>query len=272
MSRTEYYTTEAMDWSASASQVSDDGSWRSDFLAEPPVTYVAGRSHHTRWNGAVLGPALRSPETSNARVARLGNQLLVDVLTLYSDGDDHLGFSSTQTGTTRVYQDGILIGESDQLPAFALVDVPPEPADYRVEVEALRGGGAELSSEMSVTWRFRSDHVSDEEVTAVPVLAVRFSPRLDEYNRAPAGRLFLLPITVARQGGVPAAPLRRLSLSISHDGGQSWHQAPVLRFGDVAVALVHHPHRAGTVSLRASAEDDDGTSVEQTIRDAYRIR
>ncbi len=212
MNRTEYYTTEAMDWEVHASQVSDDGAWRSDFLTVPPVTYVAGRRHHTRWNGAVLGPAVRSPETSSARVARLGNQLLVDLLTLYSDGADHLGFSSTQSGTTRVYRDGTLIGESDQQPAFALVDVLPEPAAYRVEVEALRGGGAELSSEMRVTWTFRSGHVSDEEVTAVPVLAVRFSPRLDEYNRAPAGRLFPIPITVQRQGGVPAAPLRCLAV------------------------------------------------------------
>ena len=38
MNRTEYYTTEAMDWEVHASQVSDDGAWRSDFLTVPPVT------------------------------------------------------------------------------------------------------------------------------------------------------------------------------------------------------------------------------------------
>ena len=103
-------------------------------------------------------------------------------------------------------------------------------------------------------------------------MVVRFAPGLDEHNRARAGRPFAIPLSISRQEGAPAAPLRSVTMQASYDRGHTWRAAQVWRMGDHAVALVHHPDGEGLVSLRATAVDEGGNSVEQTIRDAYRLR
>ena len=100
-------------------------------------------------------------------------------------------------------------------------------------------------------------------------MAVRFAPALDELNRAPAGRLFAIPVSLSHQPGAPVSPLRNMTVSASYDGGATWQPAFLIRFGDQAIAVLHHPGGDGTVALRATAEDEDGNAVEQTIRDAY---
>ena len=83
---------------------------------------------------------------------------------------------------------------------------------------------------------------------------------------------FLIPISIARQIDAPAPALRRLTVEASYDGGTVWKRALVLRLGDQAIALLHHPDGDGRVSLRAVAVDRDDNAVEQTIRDAYHLR
>lgn len=57
---------------------------------------------------------------------------------------------------------------------------------------------------------------------------------------------------------------------MSYDDGQTWHHAPVTAHGDKHTVTVTHPAGAGYVSLRATAEDHRGNTVEQTMIHAYR--
>jgi hypothetical protein len=199
----------------------------------------------------------------------LGDSILLTAPGYYSDRANHHGFSYEETGSARLLRDGEPVGESDS-PSFAYFPVPPGAADYRLEVQSIRGGDAELSTQVDLAWTFRSSSSGD---FALPTLAVRFRPELDDRNGAPAGEPFVLPIVISRQEEASAAPIERLRVDVSYDRGQRWRPVTVVRFGDHALATFDHPRRSGgTVSLRARAADEDGNTVEQTILDAYRLR
>jgi hypothetical protein len=136
-------------------------------------------------------------------------------------------------------------------------------------VEVSAGTGDEripLSTSVDVAWTFRSGHLDGTE--PLPVSVVRFTPRLDQHNTAPAGRGYLIPVEVQGQPGSDAAKVKRLTVAVSFDDGDSWRRVPVIagRF-----ALVDHPAEAGFVSLRANATDRAGNTVEQTVIRAYAI-
>lgn len=101
-------------------------------------------------------------------------------------------------------------------------------------------------------------------------MAVHFQPTLDDHNRARAGR-FVLPITVQRQPGAPAAEVKALQVETSTDDGKSWQAAKVVRRGDGWQTTVTNPS-GGAVSLRAKASDSNGNEVTQTFIRGYRVR
>jgi hypothetical protein len=169
-------------------------------------------------------------------------------------------------GSIAVSRDGTLIAQGPW-PEGVIVDVPPEAANYRVEVEAARDQQYPISTHHSLAWTFRSGHVDEGTWTPLPVSVVRFTPRLDANHAAPAGRAFPVPVSVDPQPGSDAAPLADLTVEYSYDDGETWQQAPV-RGG---LIILHHPTGEGFVSLRATASDTDGNSVEQTIIRSYRF-
>jgi hypothetical protein len=191
---------------------------------------------------------------------------------VYNDfSADHQGFSREDTGRTSLYMDGELIGETERagLGEFGVVDAD---AEYRLEVSGARPSYAEVSTEVSATWTFRSAHVPDVEFTPLPVMAIRFGPDLDENNAAKAGQAFPLPVWVQRQARTTPAQVRDLDVEVSYDDGASWRPVPLSRVGSVGLALLQHPADATFVSLRAAATDSAGNSVRQTILRAYRLR
>ncbi len=271
--RVHYLSTEEVSWAQDFREWNlVDFPWRWTLRNASFERYEAGGRYRARWNDAVLGPDVSYPEGPGLWMTRLGDEIDVRVSNaLRRDRDGHLGKPTSETGHTRLFRDGSLIGETD-VPGRGLFAVPPDPGEYRVEVESIRGEPEQLSTQVNAAWTFRSQEVTSDEPAPLPLLAVRFAPHLDGLNSAPSGRLFLIAIELSRHTGAPTAPLHDLTVDASYDGGQSWSPALVLRLGDVAIALVHHPAGAGLVSLRAVAVDRDDNRVEQTILGAYRLR
>ncbi|MFI9007792.1 S8 family serine peptidase [Actinosynnema sp. NPDC053489] len=257
--------------------------WHGDFLqmpaphAYPPQSYQAtarprrftpGRAVAERWNAAVFGPAF--PES--ARVAewagRLGDGVAVSV-PLFTDQDaNHYGHSETTAARTTLSRDGVLLGESPYAGSVSGV-LPPEEGTYLVHAEAERVG---LSSRVVADWSFTSRHVAGAEPAALPLLAVRFAPSLDADNRAAAGRPFVIPVSVRRNGVTGVADVARPVVQVSFDDGASWRPVPLVGSGGRWLAAVAHPAGARFVSLRARARDAAGNSVDQTIIRAYGLR
>lgn len=129
--------------------------------------------------------------------------------------------------------------------------------------EATRTGHAQ-ATKVSATWTFQG--APKAGVSQYPVSAVRFTPTLDANGAAPRGP-FLLPVSIQDQPGT-SSKQRLQSLQVSYDQGATWKPAPVAG----GYAVLNHPDNAKSVSLKATAADRAGNSVEQTIIDAYLLR
>jgi hypothetical protein len=150
--------------------------------------------------------------------------------------------------------------------------VAPERATYTLRTTADRSAVARLSTQVSAEWTFTSAHVDGEEPAALPLLAVRFAPNLDDHNAAPAGRRFTIPVTVERNGTTgEVGKVHTPTVEVSYDDGRTWRRAPVKRDHDGWRATVDHPRNAEFVSLRSTVTGSGGDAQRQTIIRAYAL-
>jgi subtilisin family serine protease len=264
--RTEYVNTDGgLTWGGEFSQqlppVGDDWpEWLSG-SSSPATRLEPGATYRQEWNRAVFAPSVAGDIDA---AVRAGDVIGVG-LPLFSEGSGNLGSSVTDTARVALYSGDRLIGENaDQWGEF---EVPAADAPYRLEVSATRGAPFRLSTAVSATWTFRSA-TGDARL---PLSTVRFSPRLDDRNAAPAGRAFTVPVTVERQKGSAATRNRVLGAEVSYDDGRTWRPAAVSGSGDRRTLRVTHPAGTGFVSLRVNATDTAGNTVTQTVIRAYAI-
>ncbi|MGN9909586.1 S8 family serine peptidase [Phytohabitans sp. LJ34] len=261
--RTEYYNVEGrVRWFRSFDEMTTDQYVTS--TVAPPAAYRAGQPYQEQWSRGVFGPTVASPSYEHQWVTRRGDTLLV-LAPLYGDAAGRAGYSSIAAGQITLYRSAERVASVDEL--TAQFEVPPEPADYRLEMSAERSGPATLSTRVSVAWTFRSSHVSGEAAARLPLSTVRFAPRVDEENAAPAGQATTIPVTVVAQPDSAAGPNRSLAVEVSYDDGATWAPAPVA----AGQATVTHPAGDGYVSLRATAVDSAGNTVTQTVIRAYKL-
>jgi hypothetical protein len=239
-------------------------------MEQPAVRYRARRTYQQQWNSAVFGPSVANAPTWSPQpwASRTGDTILAAV-PLYSDGRGNAGFSLVTKGRTALYRNNTLVGETTE--GYGLFEVPAGRAAYRIEESAERGAPHTLSTRVSATWTFTSEHVDGDTTKRLPLSSVRFSPRLDQLNTAPVNRTFDIPVTVDRQATSSAAPNRSLTVQVSYDDGRTWQKVSLRGDGDHRTASVRHPNAAGFVSLRAEATDTAGNTVTQTVIRAYRI-
>ncbi|MEH1102549.1 S8 family serine peptidase [Micromonospora sp. CPCC 205561] len=265
--RVEHYNTKGVRWSSELDfGVPADDGWLDlkAMLVSEARSLRPGRHYRESWNSAPYGPSFPGPG-----ITRQGDRIEVS-LPLHSDAEGHAGGSVADTARTALYRDGVLVGESPD-PAYGAFDVPPGAADYRLEVLSKRSF-TDLATEVAATWTFRSRHVAGDDPAALPASVIRFAPRLDRENAAPAGRSFVIPVQVRRQPGAPSARTAALTVDASYDGGKTWQPAVVRPGGDGWTATVRHPAGPGHVSLRATARDAAGNTVTQRVIQAYRLR
>ncbi|MGO1051979.1 S8 family peptidase [Crossiella sp. CA198] len=253
---TEFYGGENADWSR---RLSLPGENHQSFTGAVK-SYSPGRTYAESLYRGVFGPAL--PDTRDDLWVQQRGDLMVVALPLFSDGAGNAGFSATSSASTKLYRDGQLFGETRDAGVGRFV-IPAGRATYRVTTEATRTGHTQATKVMG-SWTFQGDRTPG--VTQHPVSAVRFTPALDDAGSAPRG-LFALPVSVENQAGTSSRQ-RLQVVQVSYDQGATWKTAPVLG----GRALLYHPDNAKSVSLRATAADQAGNSVDQTIIDAYLLR
>jgi subtilisin family serine protease len=237
-----------------------------------------------RWGMAVFGPAFPvNREDAGPWAGRYRDELAVAIPTFTDQAANHYGHSQVDSGRTELYRDGVKLAESAMDGGLGAT-VPPEPGTYRLHTEAVRTSYSELSTTVTVDWTFRSQHVTGPsrsggvknvmppEFQPLSLMAVRFAPSLDDWNQAPAGRRFALPVYVQQQRGASFGRLNELSVQASFDDGATWQPVRLHGHGLQRFALVDHPRGAGFVSLKATAADSNGNRVEQTIVRAYKLR
>ncbi|GAB7047400.1 S8 family serine peptidase [Catenuloplanes indicus JCM 9534] len=265
--RTEFYNADhGVRWGSFFQEAVVEDGFVSPYYLQfgPPVGYRPGRTVTEQFNKAVFGPSF--PDMGFPQTGRQGDDMFI-APPMYGDGAGREGYSAVRTASkTTLYRNGELVGSVDD--TGGSFTVPPDAADYRVEITSTLGTPGRLSTSQAATWTFPSAHTDPAGFTALPMSAVVFTPAVNDESVAPKGRAFAVPVRVDRQEGSAAAPNRSLTVEASFDDGRTWARVPVR---DGAVQL-RHPDRAGFVSLRAVAVDQAGNTVSQTMIRAYEIR
>ncbi|MFD0819095.1 S8 family serine peptidase, partial [Micromonospora zhanjiangensis] len=259
--RTEYYTPGT--WRISVGD--DDVEGRA--LAR--VDLRAGNNPALVWGKAVMGPAVAGADPANPWVSRKDD--VVDVaLPVFTDAAGHPIVDSGYplTGTTSLYRDGKLVGTVDG-PGSGQFGVPSGAAGYRLTTQVQHNSPSwSLSTTVSGSWTFRSG--TEATRRALPLLGVSLDAPVDLRNTVPVGERQPVRISVHRQAESAAPAITALTVEVSSDDGRTWRRVPVVREGGSWQARVPHD-RAGFVSLRTSAADTDGNTVQQTVVRAYRV-
>jgi hypothetical protein len=267
--KTAYYYGKGARWAGSATQIDAvTAATQSALQSHAAQAYEAGKSYVQTWNQAPFAPALVEGLTT---MARRGNQLVL-APALFSDQAGHAGATTEQQLTTysaRLFRNGEPVFKTGD-PAESVVSVPAGAATYRFETVTTRDAIG-FSTHMEAAWTFRSVPVDAGTMQDLPVLMLRFEPRLDAYNLAAPGP-FLLPVSVQGQPGLPAPHVRKLAVQVSYDDGKTWASAPVHPTGGNRWAVrLRHPHGATHVSLRGTAADRSGSQVDLTVVRAYAL-
>ncbi|GAA1383987.1 S8 family serine peptidase [Catellatospora chokoriensis] len=223
--------------------------------------YRADRSYLERWNRPVFAPSLSDGVLGG--VTRTGDTLTMDI-GLYGDGAGRPGRSQTDSVSGTLHRDGVKLADLDGA-EYAEIALPAQDGRYRLELRAERGARFALFTRTQIAWTFRSGHVSGTALP-LPLSAIRWTPALDRFGTAPAGRLSAVPVTVLPQAGSTAGAVTSLSVQASFDDGTTWQNVSVKD----GCAWVRHPSGSGFVSLRAQAATADGSTVEVTVIRAYR--
>jgi subtilisin family serine protease len=245
---------------------SHDEEYTQNFLVDgAPARYVPGQSYESRWNEPVFIAQVPDAQAFNPYVHRQGDVLQL-VAAIYSDRAGHTGYVESE-GLARLYRNGELFAEDSRFGDGGIFEVPPEPASYRFELDTSQSL-FELTTQQRLVWTFQSAHVEPDAIVRPPVLTARFEPVLSASGRAPRGA-FCLPFRIVRNGQGTARDVGAPGLEVSYDDGASWTAAVVRKAGQGFEALLDHPAGAAYVSLRASAQDADGNTGEQTLIRAY---
>jgi subtilisin family serine protease len=247
-----------------------------------PVALRQGEEKHVRMFGAPFGPELTTPPTSRQDgepvpyAYREGDELTLAV-PMFADNDpaDASSFHPTDRGSTVVYAGGREIGRRDDLAGLGTFDLPAGPGTFRVVADANRPASLlqepALSTRTRAEWTFEAPAGTPERV-ALPFLDIRWDLPLDDHNRAPRGAL-LGGLTVATQPGARAAEVRSVTVEVSYDDGRTWRGAVVDHAdGRFRVRLPDGGAPGGYASLRATATDDAGGAVTETVVRAYALR
>ncbi|MEV6712451.1 S8 family serine peptidase [Lentzea sp. NPDC051208] len=254
----DYVNTEDVRWQSAIMTRHANGA--QERITSATRTYRAGKTYEEREVRPVFSPGL--PEAEYGFLERYGTQFYVSP-PMTSDGTHGDGTSTVDTARAALYRNGVLLGETDT-PGGLFSGVPLPQGDFRAEVSLDRSSQFEFSTKVSAAWNFKSQG-TEGEIVAPSLPVVKFEPRLDADGAVPAGTLQRVGLLTQSQGD--AGRVRVTGVEYSHDDGKSWRRAGVVGNS----ALIYHPAGAKWTSLKATAKDANGHTVELTVIRAYKV-
>ncbi|MFJ5304242.1 S8 family peptidase [Streptomyces sp. NPDC088350] len=269
--QTDYVTTEsALSWGFIVTQDSPTLREEAKYYS-PERRYRPGRTYRTSYGVGVFGPGVGLAEGRSSfggdgwGLFRTGNSLNMS-LPLYTDGLGHPGGTGLRFGgsaRTTLVADGSTLLASASPPTIRNVAVPAGDVGYTLSTDLTQATQyTDVSARIISTWTFRSATVASG-TERIPLLNVRYSPRLATDTSAPAGRPVRVPVTVeGARGGV-----RSLTVEVSYDEGKTWQRAASTA-GDIRLRPATG---VSSVSLRAKVVDCRGNTAEQTIIRAFKV-
>ncbi|MFI1487459.1 S8 family serine peptidase [Streptomyces sp. NPDC020747] len=237
----------------------------------PERRYRAGGSYRTSYGVGVFGPGFGLGEGRDSLggrgwgLFRTGNQLDMSI-PLYTDTAGHPGSTGLRFGgraRTTLVAGGTTLVDTAFPTSIGNVAVPAGDIGYVLSTDLTQAAQyTSLSPRIVSTWTFRSAAVASG-TQRIPLLNIRYTPRLTTDTGAPAGRPVLVPVSVE---GVRAG-IRSLTVEVSYDEGGTWQRVPRTA-GRIQLLP---PDDAVSVSLRAKVRDGKGNTADQTIIRAFKV-
>ncbi|MET8040042.1 S8 family serine peptidase [Micromonospora sp. NPDC005215] len=239
-----------------------------------PTAYRAGSVQEERWFGPVQRPRLLTTST----VFRGDGDAISALIPGWGDsGTAHEGSTSGNPAvdnSLRLYQGDTLVGEANRYqPMMASGTLSPEPLPYRLVSQNRRDAWAgPYSTATRTEWGFTSGRISPGTLWWNPSL-IQLDYAVDTDVDGRAKRNADITVTALHlPTATEASAIRTVTLDVSYDDGVSWHHAKLQHKGDGWRARIDAPRTAGFVTLRTTARDARGNSVEQSITRAFGLR
>ncbi|GAA3614220.1 hypothetical protein GCM10022223_33070 [Kineosporia mesophila] len=256
-------------------------------------TLPAGASSEQVWFRGPLTPGIPdyhptksiSGITPFCSFCRAGRRMAL-VLNTGLDAAGNLNENYQNPGSSQLYRNGKLIasGKDRQL---LLAAVSPGRATYRAVFDVDRSmESAKLASHSRSVYTFASKKATTgripsgfvcligkkSECQTLPVLQAHLDLPLDDHNELPIGHS-PISLHLAQVQNAPASPIITAGLKIRPAGSTRWTTVALASQGDGTFTGVVDTGKAGsTVDIQLTGSDRAGSTVSQTITNAYAIR
>ncbi len=250
-------------WTTHFGEIDPAGSSPDDQIAQmigPIRQYTAGRTYHERFFGAPF-----SFETYNTLRTR-------DWMSIYSDfmmdADGNRALIDA-TGTSKLLRGGEVIAE-EGIGGIYATDLPAEKTTYTFE-STTRPLSPRFGERIDYRWTFTS--AATEQATRLPIVTIRYLPRIGQDNIADRTPVTTMPIVLGTQHDGSLPGIKTVELQVSGDDGKTWQPAKVTKTDNANYrAVFATPKGAKAVSLRTEVVDAEGNVTEQTTVKAYPLR
>ncbi|MFF2753546.1 S8 family serine peptidase [Psychrobacillus sp. NPDC058041] len=240
-------------------------------VRQPAMIYQQGQRLDEKWFAPVVRP--RFGEGFWVPV-RFENDLIFNVPSWADSGDGNTGWDLSSTGkqTLKLYQESDLVEtSSDQI--IVLWDAPEENTKFRLVNDVTRDPERWNTSVSTHTeWTIWTE-MQEEFESFLPMISLDYKVDTDMKGNAVAGDTIKLGLSASQidyasgNGKIVGA-----SLEVSFNEGKTWEKAELVREGEGWRANISNASKSGTfVSLRASAWDDLGNRIDQTVIKAFGV-
>ncbi|MFE0632186.1 S8 family serine peptidase [Streptomyces sp. NPDC058864] len=237
-------------------------------------TYKPRSTASETWFAPIQRPRALNDGISWTAPFRVGDIISTSSLPAWGDSGGHAGVTWADGDTSKIslYQGDQLLGEDYNERIVTVEELSPDPQPYRIVLEGKRSlPDRPYSTRTRTEWGFTSGTTDYTTLTPLPLLQLDYAVASDLSGKAT--RRTGLTVTASHlKGAAGAGAIRTVTLEVSYDDGATWRKATLRQSGSGWKAQLDAPSRARFASLRTTARDSKGNSVNQTLIRAFGLK
>ncbi|MFI5844786.1 S8 family serine peptidase [Catenuloplanes sp. NPDC051500] len=241
-----------------------------------PTAYRAGAVHRQRWFGPVQRPRLVDEPDGLNIFRQEGGWFFANIPGWGDSGAAHAGNTGDNPGADNrltLYQGDKLVSANDRYNALLVAGpLAAQALPYRLVSENNRDTWAgPYSTRTRTEWSFTSGDVQPGTLYSPPLIQLDYDVDTDRDGRARRNADLTIATSTLATATDPGV-VKTVTLDVSYDDGATWHPTVLHRQPNGWTTRIAAPRTAQFVTLRTSARDARGNTVEQRITRAFGLR